>query len=504
MRRLIPISILILIPSLLWLASPPVQACKENKSSTPLPDEVGVATRSCPTNTCAAPPCCTVLNATPPFTRHPSTLSGPNPTVGISCFAVARNDNDYHLLFDSEAPTFRRSESFDGGVTWSDLGLVSIPLWPIWLGSVQCPDPHFVGTGGQMTMYFTANRTAAAGGSKTVGRATSTNNGATWSIDNVQLVAPTATHYPYMPSVVAIQGGYLLAYTWVCAGTLYENATIDVLFSADGLTNWVPRAVPGLTVGSCGRWDDGSVNRPRMVVDPTNPSTIHMFYSVYDADGNGKPTRYCGRIGRAISTDSGFTWTKNTRPVFEAAPSGPSWDVSHVLKPSLVVEPCASDPTKSILRLFYEGKGTPPPQGYEQCNPPPSQTLIGLGIADAAWPFGSGACTGTEIALQDELAPEDAEPLARLTSVPNPTSSTTTIGVDLSRAHVAGEAELTIIDVTGRLVRHLWTGSSLTAPHTVDWDGRESGGARVAPGRYLARLRIGDTTAGTHWITMTR
>jgi hypothetical protein len=349
-----------------------------------------------------------------------------------------------------------------------------------------------VGTGGQMTMYFTANRTAFGGGSKTVGRATSTNNGADWSIDPNQLVAPTSTHFPYMPSVVEISSGLLMAYAWICEGSVTAGATIDVLYSSDGGATWVPRCVPGVPTGSCDRWDDGSVNRPRMVVDPQDPSTIHMFYSAYEWDpAANKPTRDCGRIGRAISTDDGFTWTKNTRPVFEPAVGGWNWDSGHVLKPSLVVEPCPSDPTKSILRLFYEGKQAHPTQ------------YVGLGIADAPWPFGSGQCTSAEIALQEELDPDGA-PIAKITSAPNPTRGTTTIEVDLSRAQVSGEAELTIIDITGRLVRNLWVGSSLAAPSTVDWDGRESGGARVAPGRYLARMRIGDTTAGSHWITMTR
>jgi hypothetical protein len=168
-----------------------------------------------------------------------------------------------------------------------------------------------------------------------------------------------------------------------------------------------------------------------------------------------------------------------------------NWDDKQVLKPSVVFEPCPNNPANSILRLFYEGAGYPANGG-----------LGGLGIADAAWPLGSSACPTAQIALQEELVPDEGA--ARLTSVPNPTRGTTTIAVDFSGPRVAGEAELTIIDVTGRLVRHLWTGSSMAAPHSIDWDGRESSGARVAPGKYLARMRIGDTTAGTHWITMTR
>ncbi len=211
-----------------------------------------------------------------------------------------------------------------------------------------------------------------------------------------------------------------------------------------------------------------------------------MFYSAYEWNGVNQPTRNCGRIGEAVSTDAGFTWVKKLRPVFE--PNASFWDEEFVLKPTLVVEPCGSN---AILRLFYQGRG--------------ANGFTGLGIADAPWPYGSAGCGAAELALGESASPEDEteQPLARLTSAPNPTHGSTSIGIDLSRVTSAGEAELTIIDVTGRLVRSLWTGSTLVAPNDIEWDGRESGGSRVVPGRYLVRLRQGDSTLGTHWITMT-
>jgi Concanavalin A-like lectin/glucanases superfamily len=73
----------------------------------------------------------------------------------------------------------------------------------------------------------------------------------------------------------------------------------------------------------------------------------------------------------------------------------------------------------------------------------------------------------------------------RLHSMPNPFSSSTTFAVPASNA---GEA-LRIYDVRGRMVREL-----LPAPgndgHLV-WDGRDSGGSRVAAGTYLVRLGVG-------------
>lgn len=443
----------------------------------------------CPLPTCGPPPPtdpCPVYNGTPPFIRHASMANGPVPNVGIDCFAVTRDPGtgNYYLFSGTNTgnAAFSRRKSIDGGLTWTNLSDAT-GFTAGWLTGVQCPDPHFTGTSGQMTMVYSAHRTA---GSISVGHATSTNYGRSW--ENVQeIVPPTSTHFPYMPSLIelpaSIGGGYLLAYAWVCDGSVTAGATLDVLFSANGVTNWTNRAVPGVPTGSCNTWDDGSVNRPRLILDPVNPSTIHMFYSAYEWNGVNVPTRDCGRIGEAVSTDAGFTWVKKVRPVFE--PSASFWDELFVLKPTLVVEPCGSN---AILRLFYQGNGP---------------GASGLGIADAPWPYGSAGCGPAQLVLDQEPALEDEQPLARLTTAPNPTIGTTSIGIDLSRVTAAGEVELTIIDVTGRLVRSLWTGSTFAVPNAVEWDGRESGGARVVPGRYLARLRQGDMTLGTHWITMT-
>ena len=331
-----------------------------------------------------------------------------------------------------------------------------------------------------------------------IGRAVSTtNNGRVWNVDDNFIEDFTDEYKPNQPSVIKIAGGYLMAYTLMCkptpTSTIWDSSTIEFLFSTNGGTGWVTRVnQQNYETGGCGRFDDGTVNRARLVKDASygqnENETIHMFYSAYEWGGS-VPIRNCGRIGHAISYDDGLHWQR-AGAVFEPS-SGQAWDTISVLKPSLVVEPCPSG--GSIIRLFYEGGGS---TGFDGS----------LGIAEAPWPFDStnDCLTGTMLALNEQTSPDDEGSMARLTSVPNPTRGTTTIEVDFSRAQVAGEAELTIIDVTGRLVRHLWTGSSLSAPSTIDWDGRESSGARVAPGKYLARMRLGDTTAGTHWITMTR
>jgi FlgD Ig-like domain len=56
----------------------------------------------------------------------------------------------------------------------------------------------------------------------------------------------------------------------------------------------------------------------------------------------------------------------------------------------------------------------------------------------------------------------------------------------------AGRAQLGIFDLHGRLVRTLVDGEMSAGDHSVDWDARETSGARVAAGIYWARLQAGE------------
>jgi hypothetical protein len=67
---------------------------------------------------------------------------------------------------------------------------------------------------------------------------------------------------------------------------------------------------------------------------------------------------------------------------------------------------------------------------------------------------------------------------------PNPFNSATRIEFDLPRA---GEAELAVYDVTGRLVTTLLSGTLNEGHHNVNWDA-----SHVPSGVYLYRLRTGD------------
>jgi hypothetical protein len=74
----------------------------------------------------------------------------------------------------------------------------------------------------------------------------------------------------------------------------------------------------------------------------------------------------------------------------------------------------------------------------------------------------------------------------RLTAVPNPFHGRIALRLELGGG---GPAELAVVDLGGRVVRHLETGPATSGSWTVSWDGRDDDGRAVAPGIYLARLR---------------
>ena len=75
---------------------------------------------------------------------------------------------------------------------------------------------------------------------------------------------------------------------------------------------------------------------------------------------------------------------------------------------------------------------------------------------------------------------------------PNPFNPTTTIPVSVAAG--AGDVDLTIYNVLGQPVRHLWTGPLAAGEYRLAWDGRDAEGQPVATGVYVVRLHQGNQT----------
>ncbi len=75
---------------------------------------------------------------------------------------------------------------------------------------------------------------------------------------------------------------------------------------------------------------------------------------------------------------------------------------------------------------------------------------------------------------------------------PNPFNPATTIPLALPAQ--ASEVALTIYNVLGQPVRHVWAGSLAAGAHRLAWDGRDAQGRPVAAGVYWYRLQVDDQT----------
>ena len=86
------------------------------------------------------------------------------------------------------------------------------------------------------------------------------------------------------------------------------------------------------------------------------------------------------------------------------------------------------------------------------------------------------------------------DPVAMLAVSPNPTPGGAGIEFSLLRD---GSVEVTVSDLSGRLVRTLASGIASAGPHRARWDGTDASGRAVAAGVYVVRLRTleGDRTA---------
>ena len=75
---------------------------------------------------------------------------------------------------------------------------------------------------------------------------------------------------------------------------------------------------------------------------------------------------------------------------------------------------------------------------------------------------------------------------------PNPFNPATTIPVSVVAG--AGDVDLTIYNVLGQPVRHVWTGPLAAGEHRLAWDGRDGQSQPVAAGVYVVRLHQGNQT----------
>ncbi len=82
--------------------------------------------------------------------------------------------------------------------------------------------------------------------------------------------------------------------------------------------------------------------------------------------------------------------------------------------------------------------------------------------------------------------PGTPAPAGVATVAPNPFRAVTTIQFSVASP---GDADLSVLDLAGRVVRRLAVGRVTPGAQAARWDGRDDGGRRVTPGIYFYRLR---------------
>ena len=112
------------------------------------------------------------------------------------------------------------------------------------------------------------------------------------------------------------------------------------------------------------------------------------------------------------------------------------------------------------------------------------------GGPDGAFVFlNQGVPAATAIAAETTTTPSA---FALGANYPNPFNPATTI--PLSMPTEAGDVDVTIYNVLGQPVRHVWNGPLAAGEHQLTWDGRDAQGQPVATGVYLYRLQVGEQT----------
>lgn len=104
---------------------------------------------------------------------------------------------------------------------------------------------------------------------------------------------------------------------------------------------------------------------------------------------------------------------------------------------------------------------------------------------EATWP-GNGFADWPQVAVTTALPLDGVTALGK--PAPNPANPGSTVTFSLAQA---GNVELGVYDLAGRLVAHLAGGRFAPGPQRVFWNGRDTAGRSAPSGNYVVRLNVG-------------
>ena len=249
---------------------------------------------------------------------------------------------------------------------------------------------------------------------------------------------------------------------------------------------------------------------------PINPCALHLLAD-FDGDGTvdllGSPesidtflgnTDYYGLALWRLDASGG--WTRDSLLDWKVLPSVASasdLNGDGVLDVAMVAGNSTVGP--ALVVLLGQRNGAPVLEGYYPLPGEGSQVLAGdvngdgntdLVVLGTSVASGLGGVSvfinqGTPAtAVADETTTPTAFALGA--NYPNPFNPATTIPLAVPAG--ARSVDLTIYNVLGQPVRHVWTGPLPAGEHELTWDGRDAQGQPVAAGVYVYRLQVGDQT----------
>ena len=155
----------------------------------------------------------------------------------------------------------------------------------------------------------------------------------------------------------------------------------------------------------------------------------------------------------------------------------------------------------ALVVLLGQGNGVPTLEGYYSLPAEGSQVfasdvngdgdtdLVVLGTNSAS-SHGGVFVFKNQGTLATAVAAETATPTAFAlgANYPNPFNPATTIPLAVPAG--AKSVDLTIYNVLGQPIRHVWAGRLPAGKHELTWDGRDAQGRSVAAGVYVYRLQV--------------
>ncbi len=314
---------------------------------------------------------------------------------------------------------------------------------------------------------------------------------------------------------------------WTNDGYDFVHSDTFVLDSEEARFPWLPAGQPlGEAAGllwmrPCYQPQDfwqltrpwAAVQEPPLFFEaPVNPCDLHLLADL-DGDGTvdllGSPERietFLGVVNHGLALwrlDASGEWTRHSLldwRVLSPVTTASDLNGDGVLDVTLVAGNSTIGP--ALMVLLGQRNGAPVLEGYYPLPGEGSQALTGdvngdgdtdlvvLGMSPESSHGGVFVLTnqGTPATAVTSETAATPTTFALGANYPNPFNPATTIPLAVPAG--AKNVDLTIYNVLGQPIRHVWTGPLAAGKHQLTWDGHDAQGRAVAAGVYLYRLQV--------------